>query len=430
MELRTYLKVDERVWWQTLPNGLTVAVIPRPGFSKKMAYFVTGAGALHRSYTIDGQVYTVPMGTAHYLEHKLFDMPDGTDVSAEFAAMGAAVNAFTSYDMTAYYFSCTENFDACLKLLLSFVATPYFTAESVEKEQGIIGQEIDMNEDAPETKLFENLMDSMYAVHPIREPILGTRQTIAQITPQILYDYHRACYRPDNMLLCVIGDILPEAVSEIALTMTQNMPCPKVTLQRQWTEPQLPSMAYTEDKMEIARPMFHLGFKCDSFGSGESAIYQEFVGDLAAEVLFGESTELYTRMYDDGLIDPSFGGGLDTVTGMAMLLISGDSDDPEAIRDRILQQAKKVVKDGIPEEDFLRIKRSTLGERIRSLDNFDSVCFRVCAYHFTDFDYFRFFKVYESVRAEDVQRFIEQVVTKDRCCLSVLKPNAAKEEGV
>ena len=171
--------------------------------------------------------------------------------------------------------------------------------------------------------------------------------------------------------------------------------------------------------------MFQLGFKCDPMEKGDQGIYQEFVGDLAAEVLFGESSELYLRLYEQGLIDPSFGGGLDTVPNMAILTASGDSDDPEAVRDAILEQARIIAKEGIPEADFLRIKRSTLGSRIRSLDSFDSVCFRICAYHFSGFDYFRFPEIYESVKAEDVQKFISQVVVPQRCSLSVIEP---KEE--
>ena len=174
--------------------------------------------------------------------------------------------------------------------------------------------------------------------------------------------------------------------------------------------------------------MFQLGFKCESFGTGEQGIYQEFVGDLAAEALFGESSPLYLRLYEEGLIDPSFGGGLDTVPGMAMLSVTGDSDDPEAVRDAILKRAKELVEMGIPEEDFLRMKRSSLGGRIRSLDSFDSVCFRLCAYHFSGFDYFEFPQVYESVKVEDVLEFIRRVVTEDRCCLSVIEPKEAMHE--
>lgn len=420
MEKRRYPRLDEVVFWDQLPNGLTLAVIPRHNFSKKMAYFVTGAGSLCREFSVDGQKYCVPMGVAHFLEHKLFDMP-GRDISAEFAALGASVNAFTGYDMTAYYFSCTEHFDDCLRLLLEMVSKPYFTEESVAKEQGIIGQEIDMNEDSPETKVFESLMDIMYARHPIREPILGTRQTIAQITPQVLYDCHRAGYRPENMILCVVADADPEEIRSLAFKMTAGMDCPQVEMQDGWDEPQNCLQEKICTPMEVARPMFQLGFKCDPMEKGDQGIYQEFVGDLAAEVLFGESSELYLRLYEQGLIDPSFGGGLDTVPNMAILTASGDSDDPEAVRDAILEQARIIAKEGIPEADFLRIKRSTLGSRIRSLDSFDSVCFRICAYHFSGFDYFRFPEIYESVKAEDVQKFISQVVVPQRCSLSVIE---------
>ncbi len=425
MELRKYPRLDETVCWERLPNGLTVAVVPRPGFSKKMAYFVTGAGALHRRFTMDGKAYVAPMGIAHYLEHKLFDMPGGRDVSAEFASQGASVNAFTSYDMTAYYFSCTENFTQCLRLLLDFVSTPYFTEDSVAREQGIIAQEIDMNEDAPENKVFENLANGMYRVHPIREPILGTRQTIGEITPQVLYDYHRACYRPENMLLCVAGDVDPAEVRELAGQL--DMECPEVTMDTIWEESLSCEKAMVSGQMEVARPMFQLGFKCRPFGTGEQAVYWEFVGDLACEVLFGESSDLYSRLYEEGLIDPSFGGGLDTVPGMAMVTVSGDSDDPEKVRDAILQQAKKLSREGIPEQTFLRIKRSTMGERIRALDSFDSVLFRLCAYHFTGFDYFEFPKIYESIQASDVQKFLADLVTEQVCCLSVIYP---KEESL
>ena len=426
MEKRIYPRLNEQIYWDTLPNGLTIAVVPRKGFSKKMAYFVTGTGSIHREFTMDGQPFYAPMGVAHFMEHKLFDMP-GRDISGEFGELGASVNAFTSYDMTAYYFSCTENFPQCLRLLLEMVTKPYFTEESVDKEQGIIGQEIDMNEDAPETRIFEDLIKKMYREHPIKEPILGTRQTIGQITPQVLYDCHKALYRPENMILCVVADCDPEQIRAMALEMTADMSCPQVQMRRQWEEEPFCWEKEVTSQMEVARPMFQIGFKCDDPGTGEQAIYQEFVGDLAAEVLFGESSELYLRLYEQGLIDPSFGGGLDTVPGVAMLNATGDSDDPVAVKDAILAQAQKIAREGIDETDFLRIKRSTLGGRLRGLDSFDSVCFRICAYHFSGFDYFRFPEIYESVQAEDVQKFIGQMVTPERCCLSVIVP---KEEEV
>ena len=185
MSQQYYPRLDETLFRKVLSNGLTVMVVPKSEFSRKSAYFVTDFGAIHRQFTLEGQEFDTPAGVAHFLEHKMFDLP-GRDVSAEFAGLGASVNAFTSYDLTAYYFSCTENFDPCLRLLLEFVSTPYFTAESVEKEQGIIDQEIAMNADDPNTRVFESLAESMYSRHNIRIPILGTSESIRQITPEVL----------------------------------------------------------------------------------------------------------------------------------------------------------------------------------------------------------------------------------------------------
>ena len=416
-----YPKLGERMYREKLSNGLTVAVVPRPGFSRKLAYFVTDYGSIHRKFELDGQEYEVPAGIAHYLEHKMFDLP-GRDVSAELAEVGANVNAFTSYDMTAYYFSCTDNFEVALKLLLEFVATPYFTEESVEKERGIIDQEIGMNLDAPDSVVFENLMEGLYRHHQIRVPILGTSESIRQITPELLNLCHRAFYTPGNMILCVVGDVDPEQVKTLALeqlgsqmqSVGRKIPGPA----EEMTAPE----RYRERSMEVAMPTFQLGFKCEPIGVGERAIRQEVIGDLAAEVLFGESSELYLKLYEQGLIDTSFGGGFETVDGCAMLTCGGDSHDPKAVRDAMIAQAAKLVEHGIREEDFLRMKRSALGRRIRDLDSFDSTCFRVCAYHFSAFDYFDFPGVYESVTREEITEFLRQTVTEGCCSLSVINP--------
>jgi predicted Zn-dependent peptidase len=171
--------------------------------------------------------------------------------------------------------------------------------------------------------------------------------------------------------------------------------------------------------MEVAMPMFQLAFKCEPIGKGEEAVRREIIGDLAAEALFGESSALYLKLYEEGLIDSSFGGGFETIDGMAMLTASGDSEDPDAVRDAILAQAKTVA-EGIGTEAFQRMKRSALGRRIRDLDSFDSTCFRVCAYHLSGFDYFRFPELFESVTEQQVCEFIRQTVTPERCCLSVI----------
>jgi len=417
-----YPELDETLYTRHMENGLTVAVVPRKGFTKKLAYFVTDFGSIHTDFTLEGKIHKVPAGVAHYLEHKMFDLPGNRDVSAEFANLGAMTNAFTSYDMTAYYFSTTENFEGCLKLLLEFVSTPYFTEESVEKERGIIDQEIGMNLDSPDSRIFDSLMEAMYEKHPIRVPILGTSETIREITPEVLYNCHRAFYTPDNMLLCVIGDVEPESVIAIAREMlgTEHQD-PGIKI-KDWQEPMTCVAPEVTANMEVAMPMFNLAFKSEPVDRGAVGIRTEMVADLAAEALFGESSELYLKLYEEGLIDSSFGGGFETIDGCAMLMCSGDSENAYAVRDAIVAQADKIAREGIPEQNFLRMKRSALGRRIRSLDFFDATCFRVCAYHFSDFDYFRFPEVYRSIEAAEIQGFLNRVVRPERCSLSIINP--------
>ena len=418
-------ELDEVLYTETLENGLTVLVLPRKGFSKSLAYFMTDYGSVHTHFSLDGTEFSAPAGVAHYLEHKLFDMPGGRDVSAEFAQLGAMTNAFTSYDMTAYYFSCTAHFDECLKLLLEFVSTPYFTEESVRKEQGIIDQEIGMNADAPDSVVFENMVQRLYHTHPIRVPILGTSETIREITPETLHLCHRAFYTPGNMLLCVVGDVDPESVADTARQVLGTEEKSVGIKLPFGSEPMEAAEAETVCAMEVAMPMFSLAFKCEPLGKGDDAIRQEMVADLAAEVLFGESSPLYLKLYEAGIIDSSFGGGFETMDGCAMLLCTGDSDDPAAIREALLARAREIAGEGIADGDFLRLKRSALGRRIRGLDSFDSTCFRLCAYHFSDFDYFRFPEIYRQIRAEEIRDFIARVVRQERCTLSVITP---KEE--
>jgi len=427
MQIHSYPALAETLCTATLPSGLRLMVLPRKGFTKKLAYLVTDFGSVHTDFTLEGKHYHTPAGIAHYLEHKLFDMPDGRDISGEFASLGAIVNAFTSYDMTAYYFSCTESFGECLQLLLELVFTPHFTQESVQKEQGIIDQEIGMNLDAPDSVVFDALMEALFHHHPVRVPILGTRETIREISPQMLYDIHRAFYAPGNMLLCVAGDVDPQAVYDQAdrflgrekKSVGRKCPFPQ--------EPQQRIQELTRRSMEVAMPNFSMGIKFPFPGNGEEGVRRELAAELATEALFGESSELYLRLYDQGLIDSSFGGGFETIDSCAMLLCSGDSPDPLAVRDAVLEQAAKLAREGIPREQFLRIRRSALGRRIRGLDSFDPTVFRLCAYALTDFDYLRFPEVFRSIGPEDLQPIFAQAANAQSCSISIIDPNSKED---
>ncbi len=416
-----YPTLGERVYRQVLPNGLTVAVVPKPGFQRKCAYLVTHFGSIHQRFTWNGQSFDTPAGVAHYLEHKMFDLP-GRDVSAEFAALGANPNAFTSYDMTAYHFTCTAHFRESLRLLLEFVFTPYFTEESVAKERGIIEQEILMYADNPDAQVFEDLMLGMHRHHPIRDSISGTIESIGRITAQTLYDCYHAFYHPANMMLCVVGDVDPEEVAAVASEFVPGVPQPLAIANLGEPEDGTCPIPQQSRTMDVAMTNFQLGFHCPTDTTGADYARWELVAELAAEILFGEGSQLYLWMYEDGLIDSSFGGGLETVDGTAMVVCGGDSNDPQEIRQCILNQAAWLAKNGIDAAEFQRLKRSFYGRRVQSLDSFEATCFRLCAYQFEHYDYLAFPELFDSITADDVQAFLGQHIREERCALAIVNP--------
>ena len=416
-----YPRLDETVCRKTLENGLTVMVVPKPGFTRKIAYFLTNYGSVHTDFTLDGVKYSTPAGVAHYLEHMMFDLP-GRDVTEEFAALGANPNAFTSYGMTAYYFTCTENFAPALRLLLEFVSTPYFTDESVEKERGIIAQEILMYADSADSQVMEEMNRGLYAHHPMRVPIAGTVESIQDITPQTLYDCHRAFYHPANMVLCVVGDVDPDEVAAIAEEILPKEKHSVAIPDLGEPEPENAVTPLSRREMDVSMTTFQLAFKCPAPPQGKDFAHQELVAGIAAEMLFGQSSQLYQWLYEDGLIDSSFGGGEEFGAGTAILTCGGDSIDPEEVRSCILNEAKFLAENGLDQAHFDRVKRSFLGGRFKNLTSFDGTCFRLLAYHREGYDYFDFPALFEEVTIDEVRQYIADNVKAEKCSLSIVDP--------
>ena len=421
MKKTYYPRLDETVCRKELSNGLTILVVPKPGFTRKIAYFVTDYGAIHTSFTLDGVHHTTPAGVAHYLEHKMFDMP-GRDVTAEFAALGAVPNAFTSYDTTAYYFSCTDNFAPALRLLLEFVSTPYFTEESVEKERGIIAQEILMYADSADSVVMEDMNLGLYRHHPIRVPIAGTVESIQDITAQTLYDCHKAFYHPANMVLCVVGDVDAQEVAAIAEDVLPQEKQSVAIPDFGQPEPPQAITPLSRRQMDVAMTTFQLAFKCPAPPTGRELARQELIAALAAEMLFGQSSQLYQWLYEDGLIDASFGGGEEFGTGTAVLTCGGDSKDPEEVRNCILNEAKFLAENGLDQAAFDRTKRSFLGIRFKNLTSFDGTCYRLVTYHMEGYDYFDFPTLFEDISIDEVRQFIADNVKPEKCSLAIVDP--------
>lgn len=426
MERHEFEKLRETVYTDTLSNGLKIRVAEKKGFSRIYAFFATNYGSIDTAFTLNGKRYETPPGVAHYLEHKMFDTKSGNAME-KFTETGASPNAFTGYQITAYYFSCTSDFEKNLETLLSFVSEGYFTEESVEKERGIIAQEIKMYEDSPGSRLSENLFRAMYHNHPVRVPIAGTVESIQKIDPDILYACHRAFYDPSNMVLSVVGDVSPERVHEIAEAVLPKQSIGTATRDYGAPEPRLPRMPRISEKMEVSMPMFAIGFKGPELLPGQARFRMEIIGELAAEVLCGESSSLYQQLYESGLIDSGFSVDYGFIKGLPSMMMSGDSEAPEKVLDEILNEARRISDEGVDAELFRRLKKSDLGRRIRGLDSFEGLCYRMAGAEFDGYDYFSFADLYESIDTEDIRRLIAEQIIPELAALSVIYPKERTE---
>ena len=418
---KQFPQLGEQYFEQRLDNGMMVRVVEKPGFAKKYAFIAVNYGSIDTKFCLGGVNHETPKGVAHYLEHKMFDLPEGNAMEL-FAKYAGSNNAFTSYTMTAYYVECTEHFEENLSILLRMVTTPYFTEESVEKERGIIAQEIKMYDDSDGNVMQENLFRAMYHTHPVREPIAGTVESVQAITAQTLNDCHRAFYDPVNLILCVVGDV--DAGKVIAQAQRETPTDSVGIAARDYgpAEPMTVAQPRIEAQMEVAMPTFAIGFKCEPADAGTEPLRMEFLGSMAAELLAGESSALYTRLYEAGLIDSDFAIDYERMKGMALLEASGDSDDPDAVLEALLEEAERIRQTGIDRAQFARLKKSMLGRRLRELDSFENTCYRICAFYMDGVDYYDYPAAFDTVTPEDVEQFLANVVIRERAAISVVYP--------
>ena len=427
MEVQDYPRLGEKVSWQTLPNGLTVVVVHKPFYARRYAFFATRYGGMDMRYQQDGQWKDTPAGIAHYLEHKMFDTQEGNALQ-ELAKNGAVENAFTSGSMTAYYFESTEHFYDNLRILLSFVSIPWFTEESVAKEQGIIAQEIRMTEDDPEWRVYANLMECLYRESPIRVPVAGTVESIRSITPQVLYDCHRAFYTPGNMVLICVGDVEMDQVARIAEEILPADRGEDIPRDYGAQEDAAPCCREKERSMEVSMPMFLGGYKCRPCAGGEELLRRSIIGDMACDVLFGDSSPLYARLYEEGAINGSLGGNFDIMPGASYLYVGGDARDPQRVFNEITAEALRLAEEGIDESFYQQIRRAAYGQAIRSLNSFENIAVSLAEGHFRGFDYYRFPEIFDSVTKADVEAFLREEITQEHAAISVIRPLGGEME--
>lgn len=421
MERIDYPALNESVYRHELPNGLQIYVLVRPEYGKQFAFFAARYGGMNLRFRGgDGHWVDTPAGVAHFLEHKMFDTEDGS-ATQTLAANGAVDNAFTSADMTGYYFEGTRGFEENLKTLLSFVSVPYFTTESVEKEQGIIGQEIRMCDDDPENQVYYQLLETMYGQHPIRVRVVGSQESIADITPELLYQCHAAFYRPGNMVLCVAGNVDPDRVAQLAQEILPKERSGAADAEAGREEPLNAACSYAECRMPVSVPLFELGFKGTPAPAGQR-LRQRLVAELACDVLFGASAPLYNRLYEEGLINNSFDSLYDSVPGCAYLMAGGESRDPERVMEEALQEAARLAEEGISPQLWDRLRRAAYGSMVKRLNSLEDTCIELTQGHFDGEEYFRFPELFHSIEWPDVAELLRSWCVREQAALSVVWP--------
>ena len=422
MERREYPRLGETVWHEVLPNGLPVYVLTRPESSEQFACFaVRCGGASTRIPDGRGGWEDLPAGTAHYLEHKMFDT-EGGSASDRFGETGASDNAFTSETMTAYYFTGTRDFEENLRTLLKMVSIPWFTRESVDKERGIIAQEIRMNEDDPYDESYCRLMELMYAADPVKTRVVGSVESIQDITPELLYRFHRVFYRPENMVLAAGGALDPARVCAVAREVLGDQPSGPAWEPPMVSEPAECVRTGGEAEMEVSMPTFQLGIKGDGAPAG-SRLRQELLARLACDALAGPSAPLYSRLYGAGLINGDFSCNYDEATDTsARLVFSGESRDPARVREELLNEAARLSREGIDPALWERLTRAAYGGRLHELDYLRDTCIDIAAAHFDGEDYLTFPALCASLRREEAEALLGRWCVPERTALFVALP--------
>ena len=422
MKHKNFSKIGENLYTAQLRNGLTINVVTKPGFQLSYAVFATNYGGAHRRFFLNGQWHDTPAGVAHFLEHKMFDMPDGDNALSVLSANGAQPNAFTSSGMTAYYFDCTAGFEENLRMLLKFVSTPYVTDETVQKEQGIIGQEIGMVEDNPGYVVYNRLMRMLYEHNPIRDQVAGSVESIAQISAETLYNCHKAFYSPSNMTLCIAADFDPEKIIEIAeeILPPERAEIPKADMGE--AESDKPLKTLNEEAMEVSAPQFLIGAKVAPAPEGNELLRQKIVAQLALRVLFGTSGSFYNRLYSEGLLNRDYDYEIDYTAGTSTIMIGGESAQPMRVLDEVKAAVSAVISNGLDPAAFEAAKRASFGSRLRGLEDFDSLCLALADGVFGGYCFLDCFDVLESIRLEECEAFLAEFMAPDRLAISIISP--------
>lgn len=423
MEKLAYEAVQETLYREVLPNGLEVVVLPKEGFQKTYATFATNYGSVDNRFSVGSEPpVKVPDGIAHFLEHKMFEEPTG-DIFAVFASQGASANAFTSFDRTVYLFSATEQIEANVETLINFVQNPYFTDANVNKEKGIIEQEINMYRDNPDWQVYFGLIDAMYHKHPVHIDIAGTVESIYQIDKETLYRCYNTFYHPSNMVLFIVGGVdAPKMLELVRRNQAAKTFEPQGEIHRYFDEePPTVKIPRKEVKLPVSLPKMMFGFKDAAAGlQGRALLEQEVVTKLMLDAFIGPSSALYQELYENDLITDSFGNEFNSSTGYSFTVFGGDTPKPDELLARFKEAAQEAVEKGLDQAAFERSKRKKIGGYLRMLNSPESIAGEYTKYRFRGSDMFELLPLYESCTLEQANARLREHFKPEQLAVSIV----------
>ena len=427
MQVIENLKVKEKLYIDKLDNGLTVMLLPKKGTHKKYMIWGTNYGSNDSTFIVPGEEEqtTVPNGVAHFLEHKLFEQENGTNSLDVLTALGADANAYTTNDHTAYLFETMDNFYEAMDELMDYVQHPYFTDENVEKEKGIIGQEINMYNDYPDWKVYLNAINAMYHNHPVKIDIVGTVETVNAIDKEILYKCYKTFYNPSNMLLVISGDFVPEEMMEEIKKRLIDTKASGEIKRIYPEEPEEIVQAKIEENLSVSRPLYVIGIKdkrekC-SVESKNEIVKKHIAIEILLNLIIGRSSNLYKKIYNEGLTSGQPSLDYEFAKDYAHILISGKSENPEKIYDLFKQEIAKMKEQGINESDFERIKKMIYGGYIREFDDVANISRMFLADYFKGINSFDYLEEIEGVNVEYTEQVLKNVFKEEKMIISIVK---------
>lgn len=419
MQIIENLKVKEKVYIEKLENGLTVMIIPKKGIQKKYMIWGTHYGSNESSFVVPGEeeVTTVPNGVAHFLEHKMFEQENGTNSLDVLTALGVEANAYTTNDHTAYLFECTDNFYEAMDELMDYIQHPYFTDENVEKEKGIIGQEIMMYDDYPEWRVYLNAMQAMYHKNPVKIDIVGTIETISKIDKEILYKCYQTFYNPSNMTMVLCGDFEPEELLEEVKKRLVDTKASGEIKRIYPEEPEETVQEKIEQKLEVSQCLYTIGIK----DTGKCDVKKHMAMEILLNLIIGRSSNLYKELYNAGIIYAQPSLEYEFTNIYAHALISGQSNEPEKVYQKFKEEVNRLKTEGIKEEDANRMKKMIYGGYVKEFDDVVDIARMFLADHFKGVNSFDYLEEMKGITVEFLEQILKDVFKEEKMVISIVK---------